>query len=104
MNETTAEIFGVLANAGGKALDRLIDKAIPTPTEATEIRLSEQDKWQALNGSGPNDRSGAAMDAATGSIYTKAPAAPAAAAGFALSPAMLGAIVFVVAFLVLKRK
>jgi hypothetical protein len=103
MNETTAEIFGVLANVGGKALDRLIDKALPTPTEATEIRLSEQDKWQALNGSGPNDRSGAAMDAATGSIYTKSPTTP-AAAGFTISPAMLGAVAFLVAFLVLNKK
>lgn len=47
--------------------------AILGKDKATEIaiRATDQDAWSRLNGSGPNDRAGAASDAKSGPVETR---------------------------------
>ena len=98
------DLLGQVTSAGVDALSTAANKAI-LGTDAAEkiaLRQKETDTWGPLGATGPNDRAGAAADAAKGPIWWRNPFASGTAGGTFMGIAViLGVVILAV---VLWRK
>lgn len=99
------DLLGQVTSAGVDALSTAANKAI-LGTDAAEkiaLRQKETDTWGPLGATGPNDRAGAAADAAKGPIWWRNPFGSGGAVGSwtIMAIAGIGAVILAV---VLWRK
>jgi hypothetical protein len=85
-------------------LNNVVNQATMSNEERIAVRTAEQNRWNAINGSGPADQAGANADAAKGPIERRNPFGGVTIGGVNLgTPLLILAVVAVGWFLLRKR-